>query len=492
MDSMFRNFPLRGKSKMAGEESAKGGGASGREDQNNKSETVDSNTAHPNQFSLDSQRRNADRALGSSVEISDQSSSDSQLRKADRALGSSVEISNQSSSDSQRRNADRALGSGVEISNHSSSDARRRGNGRSAENVSSSIGTGSAYKASERSSTTLKRRTSSSRSTNDPGHQSTFRRIFAGIGRFFSDFGRVLKGIVRKKDVLKDMAKNNNRFVVMDSQTYREKLSFQLSGINLFVIIGMSMIVLVVITTIIIAFTPLRELIPGYTNTRMMEQAYRNSVQADSLAMVVNAQEQMLADIKDLLLGNDPAVRRAAMQQRPTADTIGSASRAYTHSVADSLLRSEVESADRYSFASAGGGDSRETSASTGTAVSMQLFFTPLKGKVISPFDPKIKHFGVDIAGVSNEVVKAAMSGTVIFSNFTVETGYVVAIQHAGDYISLYKHNSSLLKREGDVVRAGEPIAFMGNSGEQTTGPHLHFELWLGGKPVNPLQYISF
>lgn len=302
---------------------------------------------------------------------------------------------------------------------------------------------------------------------------------------------RLFRSLERRKDDISDVMKNRHRFVVMDEETYREKFSFQLTGINIFVTVGVIVIIFVLLTFLLIAFTPLRELIPGYTNPRLSQQAFQNALVIDSLEHKLSIQEQQLHDIKAIMTGEDPDALRLRQGSNLAADKEEDAgnSQPYRHSKEDSLLRQDVENADEYSLRA-------PTATSAANAPqetpSMQLFFTPLKGKVVAPFDSKIKHYGVDIAGAANEAVMAALGGIVIFSGFTVETGYVIALQHPGNYISVYKHNSALLKHEGDMVRASEPIAYLGNTGEQTSGPHLHFELWLNGTAVNPLQYISF
>ena len=334
-----------------------------------------------------------------------------------------------------------------------------------------------------------------------------------GIGKKLNDFGRKLhighrrvkKGVKLKFinfkawgakikqlwDTIREDVKHKHRFVVMDSQTYKEKLSFQLSGINLFVTIGISIIVLVVLTSLLIAFTPLRELIPGYTNPHMVEQTYKNAHMVDSLEQQLANQERMLADIKDVMMGNDPAARhKGDSTQNEELKEVS-----YTHSKADSLLRKEMETADKYQLHPSKNSGNQQNNASHKEAVesvSFQLLFSPMKGKVISQYDPKVKHYGVDIAGTTNETIKAVQSGTVLFSEFSVETGYVVMLQHQGGMISIYKHCSTLLKKEGEMVRAGEPIGYLGNSGSLSSGPHLHFELWVNGSPANPLQYVSF
>ena len=278
--------------------------------------------------------------------------------------------------------------------------------------------------------------------------------------------------------------KHKQRFVVMDTVTFKEKWSFQLSAINVFVAVGVSMIVLVVLTTVLIAFTPLREFIPGYANQRMTEQTYQNAYALDSLALQLEQQERMLADLQDLMAGRDPSERH---RDDDTA-TEKREAKPYAHSAADSALRREVEGQDRYSVAQR----AASTEAQPMETVPTILLFTPLKGKVIGPYDERQRHYGVDIAGAMNQAIKACAPGTVVFANYTIETGYVIALQHQGGMMSVYKHNAALLKQEGDVVRAGEPIAYLGNTGELTTGPHLHFELWVKGKPVNPQTFISF
>lgn len=120
------------------------------------------------------------------------------------------------------------------------------------------------------------------------------------------------------------------------------------------------------------------------------------------------------------------------------------------------------------------------------------FFFTPVKGIITTPFNPRIKHYGVDIVAKEDEPIKCMADGTVIFSSWTVETGWVIAVQHSKNLVSIYKHNASLLKKTGSFVKAGEVIAIIGNSGELSTGPHLHFEIWYEGNAVNPESFITF
>ena len=149
------------------------------------------------------------------------------------------------------------------------------------------------------------------------------------------------------------------------------------------------------------------------------------------------------------------------------------------------VLRLEIESQDQFNLAS---GISNTISSS----ISSFYFFTPLKGAITTKFNTTQKHFGIDIVAGPNEVIKNVLEGTVVIANWTSETGYVIGVQHSNNLFTLYKHNSALLKGVGDYVKAGEVIAIIGNTGEYSTGPHLHFELWYNGSPVNPLDYINF
>lgn len=285
-----------------------------------------------------------------------------------------------------------------------------------------------------------------------------------------------------------DVIRHKHRFVVMDTDTFKEKFSFQLSGINLFVTIGVTIIVLIVLTTVLIAFTPLREYIPGYTDTEMVEQTYVNAKKIDSLELKLNDQEWMIATLQAVLRGEQPNEELEEVLS-DSISTLAMATKAYRHSKEDSLLRLDVEREDnRYEVKQRGAQAVPEAQQPAIT----HLFFAPVKGNIVEPYNATNRHFGVDIAAANNTPVNAAYSGTVIFAGFTVETGNVIALQHPGGVITVYRNNSVLLKHQGDAVRAGEPIAFVGNGTKQELGPYLHLEVWVNGTPINPEEYISF
>ncbi len=278
--------------------------------------------------------------------------------------------------------------------------------------------------------------------------------------------------------------RNKYRLVIKDEGTFEEKISFRLSRLNVFVAIGTVAIILTVATTFLIAFTPLREYIPGYTDVALQKRVNDLLRLTDSLETEFKQNSLYIKNIKNIIEGKE-IIEDTAKQ---TVQNINYDNIEYTRSVENSILRAEYENGTSYNLYY---NDNEELSAPTST-LSSSVFFTPLKGIITTEFDLSARHYGIDIVARQNETVKATLDGTVIFSDWTVETGYVISIQHKNNFISVYKHNSVLLKQEGNIVKAGEPVAIVGESGELTTGPHLHFELWYNGTPVNPKDYIAF
>lgn len=278
--------------------------------------------------------------------------------------------------------------------------------------------------------------------------------------------------------------RNKYRLVIVDEGTFEEKVSFRLSRLNVFIAIGTVAIILIVATTFLIAFTPLREYIPGYTDVTLQKRVNDLLRLTDSLETEFKQNSLYIQNIQNIIEGKEIIEDTVSKPvQNINYDNIE-----YTKSVEDSILRAEYENGTSYNLYY---NDNEELSAPT-SILSSSVFFTPLKGIITTEFDLPSRHYGIDIVARQNEAVKATLDGTVIFSDWTVETGYVISIQHKENFISVYKHNSVLLKQEGNIVMAGEPIAIVGESGELTTGPHLHFELWHNGMPVNPKDYVAF
>ncbi|MCW8981525.1 MULTISPECIES: M23 family metallopeptidase [Altibacter] len=268
------------------------------------------------------------------------------------------------------------------------------------------------------------------------------------------------------------------RLVVLNEDTFEERFSFKLNRLNVFVFSTIFAVFLITVTTVIIAFTPLREYIPGYSSTTLKKRATDLTFKTDSLQQVINVNEQYLASIRKVLTGdvktvdfNKDSIIEAANQDFSKIKL--SASRE------DSLLREKVIQEDKYNPLITG-------------AEKRFALFAPAKGAISEGYDPKQKHFAVDIVTVKDAPVKATADGTVIFASWTAETGYVIILEHSNNLISVYKHNASLNKEQGELVKAGEVIAIAGNTGELSTGPHLHFELWSDGYPINPTNFIDF
>ncbi len=269
------------------------------------------------------------------------------------------------------------------------------------------------------------------------------------------------------------------RLVILNEDTFEERLSFKLTRLNVFVTITLSAILLVGATTVIIAFTPLREYIPGYSSSELKRRAADMAYKSDSLQQVLKLNDQYLNSIKSVLRG-EAETRTLNPDSAAELESPQEELEQIEPSRADSLLREEVAREDKYNIL-AGATDDIDFS-----------LFAPVKGSVSEEFNEQEKHYAVDITVPKNTPVKSVAEGRVVFSEWTTETGYVIIVRHNYGLLSVYKHNASLSKEQGDTVRAGEVIATAGSTGEYTTGPHLHFELWNEGIPVNPLDYIDF
>lgn len=273
--------------------------------------------------------------------------------------------------------------------------------------------------------------------------------------------------------------KNKYRFSIYNDQTFEEVWFFRLSRLNVIAFLGGSSLLLVALVTVLIAFTPLREFIPGYPNTNTRRAIVENALKVDSLQQQLDQWQKYLTSLKAIMNGENPPVLQSKKDT-----TIHSKDIVFKKSLDDSLLRSQIEEKEQYNLS--------VTNNSMENTVKGMHFFPPVRGVVTNSFNIASGHFGTDIASSPNEVVVATLDGTVTMAAWTLETGYVIQIQHAGNLLSVYKHNSKLLKKPGAHVKAGEAIAIIGNSGELTTGPHLHFELWYNGTPVDPEKYIVF
>ncbi len=277
--------------------------------------------------------------------------------------------------------------------------------------------------------------------------------------------------------------KNKYRLVIFNDETYEERVSFRLSRLNVFVFSGTLSIVLILLTTVIISFTPLREFIPGYMDPELPKRVYQLEIKADSLRQDAERKNLYIESIRNIISGNDYFDSGyVENKQLLNYDTIQ-----LRNSRKDSLFRASYERQNRYSLYIYENDDEYNSLSSSNLS-----FYTPLKGTITNTFNLAEKHYGIDIVSAKDETIQSILDGTVIISDWSIETGYVIGVQHRNNFVSIYKHNSALLKKVGANIRAGEPIAIVGETGELSTGPHLHFELWYKGTPVNPEDYIAF
>jgi len=277
-----------------------------------------------------------------------------------------------------------------------------------------------------------------------------------------------------------DRIRHRYRLVVMNDDTFEENFSLRLTPLGFFILLATVTIVMTILVTSLIAFTPIREYIPGYADVGMRRDLIKLTLSTDSLEQALIERNAFIENVGAVLKGD---MKTDSTQNRP--DKNNDYNKLNLNATpAEDALKKNTEAQDKYSLAYG--------TESNKSGISNFFFFTPLKGLVSEQFKSKEQHFGVDVVGPENESVMATLDGTVILAMWTSETGYTIAVQHSNNLISVYKHNSVLLKKTGDYVKAGEALAIIGNSGEQTTGPHLHFELWYNGNAINPQDYIVF
>jgi murein DD-endopeptidase MepM/ murein hydrolase activator NlpD len=275
--------------------------------------------------------------------------------------------------------------------------------------------------------------------------------------------------------------KNKYRIVLINDTTYEEKFSYSLTPMNVFVGFSSFLVFFAAILVMLIVFTPLREYIPGYTDTQTKHKVERLVFQTDSLEKALSDKEAYYKNILNIM--NDKVdVRDTAIVPIDQKKSDISLEKKY---LLDEQFKKEFEDLAKDNF-------SIENEDGKATSIENLNFFSPVQGIVSNVFDFSNDHFAVDIVTQPNESVKSVLDGRVVISSWTPETGNVLAIQHKNNVISVYKHNSVLLKKVGTFVSAGDAIAIVGNSGELSTGPHLHFEIWENGSPVNPEQFIDF
>ncbi|MDR2682495.1 MAG: M23 family metallopeptidase [Dysgonamonadaceae bacterium] len=282
---------------------------------------------------------------------------------------------------------------------------------------------------------------------------------------------------MRRKSAFWERVRFKYKLLFLNENTLEEVFSFRLSQWSGFWVLLAFIAVLVTLTSVVIINTPIRNYLPGYMDSEIRQEMITNALRTDSLEQVLLLQAQYLEHTTAILRGDSP------IAEIPPLDTVAVKVGSLEKSKELEEFVRNYEEEERYNL---------NTLTTLAPLPANLLFYRPVQGVISDKFDSAEKHYGIDIAAPPQSSVLATMKGSVVFSGFEANGGYVIQIQHANGFLSVYKHNAILLKKQGDGVDAGEAIAIVGNTGSLSNGTHLHFELWYNGKPVNPEEYIVF
>ena len=269
------------------------------------------------------------------------------------------------------------------------------------------------------------------------------------------------------------------KVVISNDKTFEERLSFKATKAGVFLIGTIFTAALIVLTVILIFFTQLKEYVPGYSSLELLKSSKELSFKTDSIEKMIALNSQYYNSIKKVLIGelDTIAFNRDSILSEINLDLFSSE---LSPSSEDSLLRKYIEEEDMFNL------------TKNQLLIQNKILFQPVLGEITQKFNYKENHFAIDIAVDTGTPVKAISDGRVVLSEWTMETGHVIIVDHGDMLLSVYKHNSSLVKKQNELVAAGEVIALSGNQGTLTTGPHLHFELWKNGAPIDPEQFFNF
>ena len=272
---------------------------------------------------------------------------------------------------------------------------------------------------------------------------------------------------------------NDYKVVVSSEDTFEEKFAFKASKINVFVLMLVYSVILISFTISIVFFTQLRELVPGYSSSDLLNRAIYLTQKTDSLERQIELNNKFYKSIEDVLSGKtDEFIERDNI---PIDSSLNDKNLfSISPNSEDSILRNYVDSQDKFNL------------TTNELVIENKMFFSPIKGDITQTFNFEENHFAIDIAADIGTPVKSILDGKILFSEWSVDTGHVIIVDHGDNIVSVYKHNSKSLKEQNDFVQAGEVIAYSGNQGSLSSGPHLHFELWKNGTPIDPEPLLNF
>jgi murein DD-endopeptidase MepM/ murein hydrolase activator NlpD len=288
--------------------------------------------------------------------------------------------------------------------------------------------------------------------------------------------------MAKKRTTKNTSLRNRYRFVVLNDETFEEKFALSLTKRNAFVFFSTMTVVLIALTSVAIIYTPLKYFIPGFGNYNYRSQILQLEFKADSIEKTVASRQLWLQNVNDVISGKvDTTVPPQPTITGKTDINLKQASEA------EKDLRKQIEEEESFSLSYNASSINEELEE-----LKQIHFIAPVNGFITEDYATDIEHYGIDIVCPKDEPIKVVLDGTIVSTGFTVETGYVIVVQHRDNLLSFYRHCSVVLKKSGSFVRAGEVIGMIGNTGEQSSGPHLHFELWKNGTPVNPRALIPF
>jgi len=287
-----------------------------------------------------------------------------------------------------------------------------------------------------------------------------------------------VKNKKQKKNYINKLTRSY-KVVVSSEDTFEERLSFSTNKFNVFLILSLYSIILIAFTISVVFFTQLKEMVPGYSSSDLLTQAIYLTKKTDSLENELELNNTFYQSIEDVLSGKtEQIIYKDSLAISNKIENIDP--QAISANAEDSILRKYVEQEDKFNL------------TKNELVIENKMFVSPVKGQITQKFDPLNNHFALDILVDTGTPVKSILEGKIIFSEWSIDTGHVLIIDHGDDIISVYKHNSKVLKTQNNYVKAGEIIAYSGNQGTLSTGPHLHFELWKNGTPINPEPLFNF
>ena len=287
-----------------------------------------------------------------------------------------------------------------------------------------------------------------------------------------------VKNKKQKKNSINKLTRSY-KVVVSSEDTFEERLSFSTNKFNVFLVLSLYSIILIAFTISVVFFTQIREMVPGYSSSDLLTKAIYLTKKTDSLENELELNNTFYKSIENVLSGKtEQIIYKDTLALNNEKDNIDF--QAVLTNAEDSILRKYVEEEDKFNL------------TKNELVIENKMFVSPVKGQITQKFDPLNNHFALDILVDTGTPVKSILEGKVIFSEWSVDTGHVLIIDHGDDIISVYKHNSKVLKTQNNFVKAGEVIAYSGNQGTLSTGPHLHFELWKNGTPINPEPLFNF